>query len=161
VTLQERELVPYLLAVLIGVVAGMRAMTAPAAVSWAARLGWLDLGGTWLSFLGLAWTPWIVSLLAFGELFNDKRPQTPSRTVPPQFGARIVTGALSGAAIAASGGSLVGGLAAGALGAVAGTLGGRALRSWMARAFGNDLPAALTEDALALGGALLIAGALR
>ena len=31
----------YLLALLIGVVAGLRAMTAPAAVSWAAYLGWL------------------------------------------------------------------------------------------------------------------------
>ena len=31
--------VPCLLAFLIGIVAGMRAMTAPAAISWAARLG--------------------------------------------------------------------------------------------------------------------------
>ena len=30
--------VPCLLALLIGIVAGMRAMTAPAAISWAARL---------------------------------------------------------------------------------------------------------------------------
>ncbi|WP_425993766.1 hypothetical protein [Caulobacter sp. DWR1-3-2b1] len=34
----------YLLALLIGVVAGLRAMTAPAAISWAAHLGWLPLG---------------------------------------------------------------------------------------------------------------------
>ena len=33
----------YLLALLIGVVAGLRTMTAPAAVSWAAYLGWLPL----------------------------------------------------------------------------------------------------------------------
>jgi uncharacterized membrane protein len=161
VNVQEGALVLYLLAVLIGVVAGMRAMTAPAAVSWAARLGWLDLGGTWLSFLGLTWTPWIFSLLALGELVNDKRPSTPSRTVPPQLGARIDTGALSGAAVGISGGSFVGGLVAGALGAVAGTLGGRALRARMAKAFGSDLPAALTEDVLAVGGALLIVCALR
>jgi hypothetical protein len=35
--------VPCLLALLIGIVAGMRAMTAPAAISWAARLGKLGL----------------------------------------------------------------------------------------------------------------------
>ncbi|HEY1434389.1 MAG TPA: DUF4126 domain-containing protein, partial [Thermoanaerobaculia bacterium] len=40
------------LAFLIGVVAGLRVMTAPAAVSWAARLGWLHLEGTPLAFLG-------------------------------------------------------------------------------------------------------------
>ena len=33
----------YGFALLIGVVAGLRAMTAPAAVSWATRLGWLPL----------------------------------------------------------------------------------------------------------------------
>jgi uncharacterized membrane protein len=161
VDVQQGAVVPYLLAALIGVVAGLRAMTAPAAVSWAAHLGWLDLGGSWLSFLGRAWAPWIASLLALGELVTDKLPSTPSRTVPPQFGARIVTGALSGAAIAVSQGSLVGGLVAGALGAVVGTLGGRALRARLAAAFGSDRLAAFSEDALALGGALLIALVLR
>jgi len=161
VNVQEGGFVPYLLAALIGVVAGLRAMTAPAAVSWAAHLGWLDLGGTWLAFLGHSWTPWIASLLALGEMVTDQLPSTPSRTVPPQFGARIVSGAVSGAAIAVSGGSLVGGLVAGALGAIIGTLGGRAFRARLAAAFGSDRPAAFTEDAVALGGALLIALALR
>lgn len=161
VNVQEGEVVPYLLAALIGVVAGLRAMTAPAAVSWAAHLGRLDLGGTWLAFLGHAWAPWIASLLALGELVTDQLPSTPSRTVAPQFGARIVSGAVSGAAIAVSGGSLVGGLVAGALGALIGTLGGRAFRAQLAAAFGSDRPAAFTEDAVALGGALLIALALR
>jgi uncharacterized membrane protein len=32
----------FFLAVGIGIVAGLRALTAPAAVSWAARLGWLN-----------------------------------------------------------------------------------------------------------------------
>jgi uncharacterized membrane protein len=161
VNVQEGGFVPYLLAALIGVVAGLRAMTAPAAVSWAAHLGGLDLGGTWLALLGHSWTPWIASLLALGELVTDQLPSTPSRTVPPQFGARIVSGAVSGAAIAVSGGSLVGGLVAGALGAIIGTLGGRAFRARLAAAFGSDRPAAFTEDAVALGGALLIALALR
>jgi uncharacterized membrane protein len=150
-----------LLALLIGVVAGLRAMTAPAAVAWAAYLGWLDLGGSWLAFLGNAWVRWILTALALVELVTDQLPSTPSRTVPVQFGARIVMGALSGAAVGAAGGSWVGGLVAGIVGAIIGTLGGRAFRARLAAAFGNDRPAAFVEDAVALGGALLIGVSLR
>lgn len=152
----ENAIVLYLLAIGIGVVAGMRAMTAPAAVSWAARRGALDLGGTWLAFLGHAWTPWVFTLLALGELVTDQLPSTPSRTVPVQFGTRLVVGALCGAAIVAGGGSLAAGAAAGIAGAVIGTLGGRALRARLAAAFGSDRPAALLEDAIAIAGALLV-----
>src|SRR3712207_7699469 len=114
----------YLLALLIGVVAGLRAMTAPAAVAWATHLGWLNLEGSWLAFLGNVWARWILTALALVELVTDQLPSTPSRTVPVQFGARILTGALSGAAVGAAGGSWVGGLLAGAVGAVVGTIGG-------------------------------------
>src|ERR1700677_401600 len=86
------------LTLLIGIIAGLRALTAPAAVSWAARLGWLPLAGTPLAFLGYAATPYIFTVIALFELVNDQLPKTPSRTVPPQFIARIVTGGLSGAA---------------------------------------------------------------
>jgi uncharacterized membrane protein len=151
----------YLLALLIGVVAGLRAMTAPAAVAWAAYLGWLNLGGSWLAFLSNAWVRWILTALALVELVTDQLPSTPSRTVPVQFGARIVMGALCGAAIGAAGGSWVGGLLAGAVGAVAGTLGGRAFRARLAAAFGSDRPAAFIEDAFAVGGALLIGVGMR
>ncbi len=145
-----------LFAVLIGVIAGMRAMTAPAAISWAAHLGWLDLSGTWLAFLGHAWTPWIVTAMAAGELITDQLPKTPSRTVPVQFGTRIVVGAICGAALGIAGGSWLGGAVAGVVGAAIGTLAGRAARAKLAAAFGRDLPAALLEDAVAIGGALLI-----
>ena len=151
----------YLLALLLGVVAGLRAMTAPAAVSWAAYLGWLDLSGTWLAFLGSIWATVILTLLALVELVTDQLPTTPSRTVPVQFGARILTGALSGAAVGTAGGSIAGGLVAGIVGAVVGTLGGRAFRARLASAFGSDRPAALIEDAVAVGGALLIVWVLR
>ena len=147
----------YVLAFLIGVVAGLRALTAPAAVSWAARLGWLHLNNTPLGFLGFAATPYIVSLLAIAELIGDKLPKTPSRKSPPGFIARLVTGALSGAAIGASGQSLIGGLVAGVVGAVVGTLGGYEFRSRLVKAIGgNDLPIALLEDAIAIVGALAI-----
>ena len=144
-----------LLAFLVGIVSGLRAMTAPAAVSWASRIGSLHLAGTPLAFLGAAVTPWVFTLLAIGELFNDQRPGAGSRKAPPAFIARIVSGGFCGAAIGAGAGALAGGLVAGALGAIAGTLGGYEFRARLARAFGRDLPAALVEDALAIGLAFL------
>jgi uncharacterized membrane protein len=149
-----------LLALLIGIIAGLRAMTAPAAVSWAARLGWLNLAPTALAFLGYAFTPWIFTALALVELVTDQLPTTPSRTVPVQFGTRILTGGLSGGAIGAAHGQLVLGVVGGVVGAVMGTLGGRAVRGRLAASFGRDLPAALIEDAVAIGGAFLIMAAL-
>jgi uncharacterized membrane protein len=150
-----------LLALLIGVVAGLRTMTAPAAVSWAAALGWINLSASPLAFLGYAWTPWILSALALLELVGDKLPTTPSRKVPMQFGARILSGTLAGAALGVAAGSLALGAAAGLVGAIVGTLGGAALRARLAAALGRDLPAALLEDALAVIGALLIVMAAR
>ncbi|HUE01331.1 MAG TPA: DUF4126 family protein [Bryobacteraceae bacterium] len=147
----------YVLAFLIGVVAGLRALTPLAAASWGARFGWLHLENTWLAFLGYAATPYIISVLAIGELISDKLPKTPSRKAPPGFIARIVTGSLCGAAIGAASQSLFGGLVAGALGAVAGTLGGYEFRSRLVRAIGGkDLPIALLEDVIAIGCAFLI-----
>jgi len=142
------------LAFLIGVIAGLRSMTAPAAVSWAARLGWLHVENTWLAFLGFQFTPYIITVMAIGELIADKLPKTPSRKAAGPFGFRIVSGALCGAAL--GGGSAAGGIA-GALGAVAGTLGGYEFRSRLVRATGGrDLPIALLEDVIAVGGAALI-----
>jgi uncharacterized membrane protein len=147
----------YLLGFLLGAVAGLRSMTAPAAASWAARLGWLHLENTWLAFLGFAATPYIVSALAIGELIADQLPKTPSRKTPVPFLGRIVTGALCGAALGATSQALIGGLLAGAVGAAAGTLGGYEFRSRLVRATGGkDLPIALLEDAIAIGGAALI-----
>ncbi|MDB5850331.1 MAG: hypothetical protein JWP29_4083 [Rhodoferax sp.] len=151
----------YVLALLIGIIAGLRAMTAPAAVSWAAHLGWLPLASTPMAFMGFAYTPFIFSVLALGEFVTDQLPQTPSRKVPMQFGGRIASGALCGACFGAAGGSLVGGIAAGVVGAVIGTLGGAAARARLARAFGKDLPAALIEDVVAVVGAYLVVTAGR
>jgi uncharacterized membrane protein len=151
----------YGLALLAGIVAGSRTFTAPAAVSWAASLGYLNLDGSWLAFMGYAWTPWILTLLAIVEMVADQLPSTPSRKVPAQFGARIVSGALSGATIGVSAGSWIGGLVAGVIGAVIGTFGGAAIRSAMAKAFGRDQPAAFIEDAGAIILGLIVVWALR
>jgi uncharacterized membrane protein len=151
----------YGLALLAGIVAGSRTFTAPAAVSWAARLGYLNLDGSWLAFMGYSWTPWIFTLLAIVEMVGDQLPSTPSRKVPMQFGARIVGGALSGATIGAAAGSWIIGLIAGAIGAVIGTFGGAEIRARMAKAFGRDAPAAFLEDAGAIILGLVIIWALR
>ena len=146
-----------ILAFLIGVVAGLRALTPLAVVSWAARLGWVPLQGTWLAFLGFAVTPYIFTVLAIAELVADKLPQTPSRKAAMPFVVRIVSGALCGAALGMASQSMIGGLVAGALGAVAGTLGGYEFRSRLVKAIGDrDLPIALLEDAIAIIAAVLI-----
>lgn len=153
-------MVLYVLALLIGVIAGLRAMTAPAAISWAASLGLINLEGTWLAFLGYRWTPWIMTVLAIGELIGDQLPTTPSRKTLLPFATRIIAGGLCGGVIAAQGGSFLGGLVAGAVGGIIGTLGGAEGRARLAAAFGKDRPAALIEDAVAIIGAALIVGAV-
>jgi uncharacterized membrane protein len=139
------------LALVIGIIAGLRAMVAPAAIAWAACCGRLALEGGWLAFMGWRFTPWIFSPLAAAELVTDQLPSTPSRKVPPQFGARIVSGGLCGAAIGFGQSALWVGLALGVVGAVIGKL---------AAAFGKDRPAALIEDVVAIGGAILVYAAL-
>ncbi|HVQ07705.1 MAG TPA: DUF4126 family protein [Allosphingosinicella sp.] len=150
------DYLPYLLALAIGAIAGLRALTAPAAICWAAYLGWFSLAGTPLAFMGSVWAAGAFALLALLELVGDQLPSTPSRKVPVQFGARLAMGALCGAAIGASRDMLVPGLVAGIVGAVIGTYAGAAFRAALTRAFGRDLPAALIEDAIAILGALLI-----
>jgi uncharacterized membrane protein len=150
----------YLPAILIGVIAGLRTFTAPAAVSWAAHLGWLPLQNTPLAFLGFTVTPYVLTLLAIAELIADALPMTPSRKQPMSFAARLLSAALSGAAIGAAGDALVAGLAAGMIGTVIGTLAGYEARTRLAEAIRRDLPAALLEDFVAVGGAALIVATL-
>jgi uncharacterized membrane protein len=146
-----------LLALLIGVVAGLRSLTAPAVVSWGAFLGWINLHGTWASWVGNIVTIVILSLLAVAELVNDKLPKTPPRTAPPVFAARIIMGGFSGAVIGTPFGHPWTALGAGVVGAVLGTLGGfQARRRLVAATGGKDLPIALLEDAVAILGAIAI-----
>lgn len=141
----------YILALLIGIAAGLRAMTAPAAVSIGATLGWLPVSSTWTAFLAYRFTPYIFGALALVEFVTDQLPGTPSRKVPQQFGARIVSGAFCGAAVGTAAGSAIGGLVAGVIGSVIGTLGGyEARKRLVAATGGKDLPVALLEDAVAV-----------
>lgn len=146
-----------LAALLIGVIAGLRTFTAPTAVSWGARLSRIHLYGTALSWVGYTAVAFVFTLLALAEIVViDPGPRAGSRKAPPTFGARIISGGFSGAAIGLSASSLWLGLLMGVVGAVIGTLGGAAFRGRLAAAFGRDLPAAITEDVIAVVGAFLI-----
>ncbi len=142
----------------IGIVAGLRSMTAPAAVSWAIHLGWLHITSGQLALLGTTAAVVILTILALGELVADKLPTTPSRTKPAPLIGRIGTAALCAAALAvAAGGSVDLAIALGALGGVAGTFGGYQVRHRLVIAAKlPDFAVALAEDLVAIGGALLI-----
>jgi uncharacterized membrane protein len=156
-----QHLLVLLMALLLGVIAGLRSLTAPAVVAWAAStyLLWINLSNTWCSWMGNLITVVILSLLAVAEIVNDKLPKTPPRTAPPVFAVRIITGAFAGAVLGTAWGYKWGSLGAGALGAVLGTLGGYQARKRLVAAIGGkDLPIALLEDAVAvLGGFAVVA----
>ncbi len=147
-----------LIAFTIGIVAGLRSMTAPAIVAWAAHLGWLQLEATPLAFLSTPVARYVLLALMLAELVADKLPFTPSRKRPGPFIARILSGGLAGAALAVGlGHSLPMGAVAGVLGGVAGTLGGYRARMGLVRTLEvPDYVVALTEDVVAVGGALLL-----
>jgi uncharacterized membrane protein len=148
-----------LMALLIGVVAGLRSLTAPAVVAWAGFPGWINLSHTWASWMANIITVIVLTVLAVGELVTDKLPKTPPRTAPLGFGARIIMGGFSGAVIGAAWHFTFSSLGAGVVGAVLGTLGGyHARRALVAARAGQDLPIALFEDAVAiLGGFAILA----
>lgn len=151
----------YLLALLIGVVAGLRAVTPLAALATGAALGWIGLTGTIFGFVANPVALALLLALAAAELVNDKLPRTPSRKEPPQFAVRILAGAAAGAILATLAGgqpwlAIVVGAALGGAGAVVGTLAGARLRAFLARSLGADLPAALVEDVVAIAAALLL-----
>ena len=140
----------------IGIIAGLRSLTAPAVVAWAAQRGWLSLHGTSLAFMGSTAAVAIFTVLAVVELVADQLPSTPARTKPPGLIARILLGGLSGAAIALAGGQSA---AVGAcLGAVAGIVGafvGYQVRTRLVQALKvPDIVIAVLEDLVAIAGAL-------
>lgn len=136
----------------LGCFTGLRSLTPPAVVCWAARLGWLHLAGTKLAFLGHPVTLTIFTLLALIELIVDKLPNAPARTAPPGLSARLIFGCLCDIVIAISaGGSLPIAAIAGAMGAVVGTFGGYNVRkALVVRAHFRDFGVALAEDAIAI-----------
>ena len=126
---------PYLLAVSLGFVSGLRTMTSLAALAF-------GRGGAWAAVLGIA---------AAGEFVADALPRIPPRTALPSIVLRPLSGAIAGWIVAARfGGSGGAGAVLGCAGAFAGTYGGLAARRAAIAAIGA-LPAAIAEDAVAVG----------
>ena len=146
----------FVLALGIGIVAGLRSLTAPAVVAWGAHLGWLNLHSSSLAFMGSTAAVAIFSLLAIGELVADKLPTTPKRTVLAPLIARILTGGLCGACLcAAAGKSLLVGTSLGGIGGLIGASLGYSIRKWLAIRI-KDFVIAVCEDLVAVSLALFL-----
>jgi uncharacterized membrane protein len=146
------------LALAIGLIAGLRSMTAPAVVCWGAHLGWLNLHDSRLAFLGSTAAVVIVTLLAIAELISDKLPSTPNRTAPVGLIGRFLTGAVSGAALCIAGGqSIAIGATLGAVGGIVAAFVGYQVRHRIVTQLKvKDTGVAIVEDLIAIGGAFLI-----
>jgi uncharacterized membrane protein len=146
-----------LFCLLLGSLTGLRSLTAPAVVCWAAHFGWLDFAGAKLAFIDRPVTLIVLTLLAVIELIADKLPN-PARTAPPGVIARIVLGGLCGVALATSAGrSLLIPSIVAVVGALIGTFVGYKTRlTLVLRAHAPDFAVALAEDVIAVAGSLLI-----
>ncbi len=141
----------------IGILSGLRALSPIAVVAWLTLLHRLPLTG-WASFVGSKVAVVLFSLGAVGELISDKLPKTPSRLKQPGFSIRIVTGGLCGLLLAnAASFSSIAGALLGAAGAVAGSYLGYFVRHRITENFSiPDLPVALTEDVICIGGSFFV-----
>ena len=145
------------LAVGIGAVAGLRALTAPAVLAWAAERRMIRLGSSPFARIISAKAAKRITDFAVSELIADKLPFTPSRLNAAPLASRIVSGAICGAAIYGvvkrplTEGALLGGL-----GALAGAFAGYHARKRLSRNL-PDLGVAVLEDAVAIGGGVCIA----
>jgi uncharacterized membrane protein len=148
----------FALALGVGFAAGLRALTPPAVVAWAAHFGWLNLSNSRLAFMGSIISVIIFSLLAVFELIGDLRPSTPKRTAPVPLVARILMGGLCGACLcAASNQSLIIGAILGAVGGVIGAFAGYEIRRRIVAALNiKDVFIALLEDLVTIGLACFI-----
>lgn len=148
----------FLLALGIGIVAGLRSLLAPAVIAWAAHFDLLNLYASPLAFMGSRVAVAIFSIFAIGELIADKLPWIPKRTAPAPLLGRFLTGGLCGACLcAAVGQSLVVGALVGGIGGVAGAfLGYHVRRSLVTNLHIKDFIVAVCEDLFAIGLALFV-----
>ncbi|MFZ1135632.1 MAG: DUF4126 family protein [Candidatus Korobacteraceae bacterium] len=146
----------------IGVVSGLRTFTGPAAVVWAAHLGWINLSGTPLAFMGSTWALVLFTILALLEYVGDQLPSTPARTSPMQLGARLVLGVLAGISLAAAGGaSLLLGAICAVVGVLVGTYGGYNARVALVRSLKvPDIAVGVPEDLIAIALGLFVVSRL-
>jgi uncharacterized membrane protein len=143
--------------VLMGVVTGMRSMTALAVLCWFAWLGLLSETG-WAAWSATAVAAIVFGLCALGEYAGDLSPRAPSRTATFPIMVRLVIGVVAGALSAHTlDQPIAGGVVFGIVGVLIGAYGGVEARVWLARKVGRDWPVGMTESAIALGLAALAA----
>jgi len=137
----------------IGIVAGLRTFTAPAATSWAAYLHWLNLSRSHLAFMASVWAVAIFSLGVAVESVVDQLPKTAARTTAPQLTGRIIMGSLTGACPGIAGNAAVWlAVVMGAVGSLVGAFGGYHARAGLVRSLHvPDLAIAIPEDFVAIG----------
>jgi uncharacterized membrane protein len=145
---------------LLGLVTGMRSMTAIAVLCWFAHFGYLPLDDTWASWAAKLVTAILFTVLALGEYVADKLPKTPNRIAPGPLLARVVIGGLVGAIVAAGlEASVIEGVILGVGGALIGSFGGYLIRREIVLRLGcKDWPVAVVEDASAILCAILAMG---
>ncbi|HLW35810.1 MAG TPA: DUF4126 family protein [Chthoniobacterales bacterium] len=143
----------FVFALAIGFTTGLRALTPPALVAWAAHLGWMNLNSSPFAFMGSTIAVVIFSILAVLELIGDLLPSTPKRTAPMPLLARILIGGLCGSCLcAASNQSLFIGAILGAIGGVIGAFAGYEIRKRVVAALKvEDMFVALLEDLITIG----------
>ena len=157
------EMMTWLIAIpLLGLVTGLRTMTAMAVLCWFAYAGQLSVGDSWAAWSGKLITAIIFTVLALGEYIGDKLPKTPNRTSPFPLIARLVFAGLVGAIVADGlNGSGVEGVILCVLGAVIGAFAGILIRREIVQRLGSkDWPVALAEDLSAVLGAILAMGVI-
>jgi len=146
--------------VLVGMVTGMRSMTALAVLCWFAWRGLLPETG-WASWSATAVAAILFGLCALGEYAADLSSRAPMRTTALPVTVRLLFGAVAGALAArALTEPAAGGVFFGVIGVLIGAYGGVRVRLWLARKVGRDWPVGVAESATALGLALLSAAAL-
>jgi uncharacterized membrane protein len=147
-----------LLTFLFGCVDGLRSLTPPALVCWAANLGWLHFAGTRLAFIDHRSTLIVFTLLSVLELTADKLPNTPARTAPIGLIARFFLGGACGLGLATSAGVSLGfSVVLASIGALVGAfVGYHSRRLVVSKAHVPDFAVAIVEDVIAIAGGLLI-----
>jgi uncharacterized membrane protein len=149
-----------LVAACLGGLTGLRTFTPLTVLAWELHLRRMSILGSNLSFLHTTAAVVLLTILALGELTADKLPRTPSRLQAPGMLGRSIFGVLCGMVAAqAWGGNWETCALTGLVGAAIGALLGYKVRTSLARRLRcPDFAMALAEDAVAIGGSLLVVG---